>query len=177
MDEICGTRVNIPWQLTPASSKWSLEQLINELCEQSIRLLSLPLHSTLLRKIGPTPTPKWASVKATASVGICEVGSWVFEPVWMMFVYNLYWYWYWPLVEYPSCKHTTLASVLPQTSSHTVPHWLFTQISTLPSFSMLPPTSRSLPVVQGAVFKELYIMHILTDWMQNILSRKKAHSI
>ena len=56
----------------------------------------------------------------------------------------------WPRVEYPSCRHTTVASVLLQESSHTVPHTLFIQISTLPSFGMLPPTNRTSSVLQGA---------------------------
>ena len=58
----------------------------------------------------------------------------------------------WPWLEYPNCRHTTVASSVPQESSQTVPHSLFMQISTLPSFGMLPPTSRSWPVVQGAVW-------------------------
>ena len=57
-----------------------------------------------------------------------------------------------PLVEYPSCPHTTAASLLSQESSHTVPHCLFMQISTLPSFGMLPPTSLR-PVEHGAMCK------------------------
>ena len=60
-----------------------------------------------------------------------------------------------PWLEYPSCRHTTVASALPQESSHTVPHKLSTQISTLPSFVMLPPASRSWPFVHGAVVKKL----------------------
>ena len=57
-----------------------------------------------------------------------------------------------PWVGYPSCRHTTVASELPQESSHTVPHSLFMQISTLPSFALLPPASRSWPVVQETVW-------------------------
>ena len=57
---------------------------------------------------------------------------------------------FWPCVEYPSCLHTTVASVELQPSSHTVPHTLFIQISTLPSFGTLPPTSCSWPVKHGA---------------------------
>ena len=59
----------------------------------------------------------------------------------------------WPCVEYPSCRHTTVASLVPQESSHTVPHILSMQISTLPSFAMLPPASCSWPFVQGAIHK------------------------
>ena len=61
--------------------------------------------------------------------------------------------WIWPCVKYPSCRHTTVASLLSQLSWHTVPHALPTQISTRPSFGMLPPASLSWPVVQGAVGK------------------------
>ena len=68
----------------------------------------------------------------------------------------------WPWVRYPSCRHTTVASVLPQESSHTVPHTLFMQISTVPSFGMLPPTSRNWPAVQETahdISERLFIEH------------------
>ena len=55
-----------------------------------------------------------------------------------------------PWVEYPSCRHTTEASILLQPSSHTVPHTLFIHISTLPSFGTLPPTNRRGALVHGA---------------------------
>ena len=58
----------IPWHLTPASSEWPLKQLTIELCEQSVRLASLPVQPTPPRYIGPAPAPKWALWKATASV-------------------------------------------------------------------------------------------------------------
>ena len=57
-----------PWHRTPASSAWPLEQLTVELREQSIRLVSLPVQPTLSRYISPVPAPKWALLKATASV-------------------------------------------------------------------------------------------------------------
>ena len=66
---------------------------------------------------------------------------------------------HWPWVEYPSCRQATVASAFPQESPHTVPHTLFMQISTLPSFAMLPPASLSWPFVQGAVNK----VHML-EW-------------
>ena len=133
-----------PWHLTPASSEWPIEQLTKELCGQSVRLLSLPVQSTLSRWIGPAPKPKWARPKDTA-------------PVWWISrmkqcTYLLDQSLFWPFVVYPSCWHTTEASVLSQESSHTVPHRLFVQISTLPSFGMLPPASRSWPVVQTAEY-------------------------
>ncbi len=55
-----------------------------------------------------------------------------------------------PVVEYPSCRHTTVASAEPQESSQTVPHSLLMQISILPSLGMLPPASRMSPVEHGA---------------------------
>ena len=48
----------------------------------------------------------------------------------------------------PSCLQTTDASLLSQRSSHTVPHTLPKQISTLPSISVWPPTRRTSPSVQ-----------------------------
>ena len=80
-----------------------------------------------------------------------------------------HWYSFRPWLEYPSCLHTTVASSLLQPSSHTVPHSLFIQISTLPSFWMLPPTSRSLPVVQTAVkwYVQYYVS--LLHWLACML--------
>ena len=60
----------------------------------------------------------------------------------------------WPWLEYSNCRHTTVASSVPQESSHTVPHSLFMQISTLPSFGMLPPASRRWPSTHGAVWQK-----------------------
>ena len=57
---------------------------------------------------------------------------------------------YEPVIEYPSCLHTTVASVTPHESSQTVPHSLLMQISILPSFGTLPPASRMSPVEHGA---------------------------
>ena len=41
-----------------------------------MRLLSLPLQATLSRWIGPAPVPKWALVKATASVSMIMHHIW-----------------------------------------------------------------------------------------------------
>ena len=49
---------------------------------------------------------------------------------------------------YPSCLHTTLASLLSQPLSHTVPHTPLMQISTLPALLTGPPTKRTVPLVQ-----------------------------
>ena len=50
--------------------------------------------------------------------------------------------------------------MLSQESSHTVPHRLFIQTSTLPSFGMLPPTSRNWPVVQTAERNRRNYVHL-----------------
>ena len=60
--------------------------------------------------------------------------------------------------EYPSCLQTTLASNDDHKSSQTVPHMLKRQISTRPWFGRLPPTSRTLPWLQGAAVSILHIM-------------------
>ena len=59
--------------------------------------------------------------------------------------------------EYPSCLQTTLASNDDHKSSQTVPHMLKRQISTRPWFGRLPPTSRTLPWLQGAAVSILHI--------------------
>ena len=52
------------------------------------------------------------------------------------------------LTLYPSCLHTTLASLLSQLLWHTVPHTPLMQISTLPALSRGPPAKRTVPVMQ-----------------------------
>lgn len=49
---------------------------------------------------------------------------------------------------YPSCLHTTLASVTFQVLLHTVPHSLLLQISTRPSKLLSEPASRTSPSLQ-----------------------------
>ena len=83
--------------------------------------------------------------------------------------------WFWPWVEYPSCRHTTVASVLLQPSSHTVPHTLFIQISTLPSFGTLPPTSRSWPVVHGTAMELQSWLLVTFIYYPNILWFRKYY--
>ena len=53
-----------------------------------------------------------------------------------------------PVLLYPSCPHATLASLVPQKSSHTVPHWPLIQTSTRPSRVKNPPTKRMVPCTQ-----------------------------
>ena len=55
------------------------------------------------------------------------------------------------VVMNPSCLHTTLASLLSHPSSHTVPHSLLIQISTLPSKGLKPPDNLTSPYEQLAV--------------------------
>ena len=49
----------------------------------------------------------------------------------------------------PSCLHTTLASMLSQKSSHTVPQWLLMHTSTRPSLGKNPPARRTDPLEQA----------------------------
>ena len=58
-----------------------------------------------------------------------------------------------PPVNIPSCLHTTRASVSSQSSSHTVPQLPLWQISTRPSYSFLPPTSRMSELLQTVVME------------------------
>ena len=50
-----------------------------------------------------------------------------------------------------SCLQTTAASIVSQSSSHTVPHWLLKQISTLPALDDTLSVSRTSPCWQIAV--------------------------
>ena len=50
----------------------------------------------------------------------------------------------------PSCLHTTVASLVSQSSLHTVPHCLWKHTSTRPSKLFLPPTSRISVLLQAA---------------------------
>ena len=53
-----------------------------------------------------------------------------------------------PVVENSSCRQTTVASGVPQKSSHTVPQTLLLQISTRPSRLEGPPLNLKSPLVQ-----------------------------
>jgi hypothetical protein len=54
-----------------------------------------------------------------------------------------------PAGEYPSCLQATLASLVDQKPSQTVPHVSFQQSSTRPSSSVLPPRSLRSPLLQS----------------------------
>ena len=56
---------------------------------------------------------------------------------------------------WPSCLHTTLASLVPKKSSQTVPHCPPRQISILPSVSVTPPMRRISPLVQSNAAEEV----------------------
>ena len=55
-----------------------------------------------------------------------------------------------PREGYPSCLHTTAASLLSQLVSQTVPHLPSTQISTLPSCTLVLPLRRIEPPLHCA---------------------------
>jgi len=56
-----------------------------------------------------------------------------------------------PVRRNPSCPQTTLASVFPQRSSHTVPHALLWQTSTRPWLEFAPPTSLTSPLTHPVI--------------------------
>ena len=73
-----------------------------------------------------------------------------------------------PIVENPSCLQTTVASILSQFTSHTVPHTPFKQISTLPSNSVWPPLNRTAPSVHATNRGELiFIVKLELGWLKN----------
>ena len=59
-----------------------------------------------------------------------------------------------PVVAYPSCLQTTVASGLLQLLWHTVPQALLMHTSTLPSYWEVPPTSWTSPCAQVAASTE-----------------------
>ena len=62
---------------------------------------------------------------------------------------TLLWFvWYSLRMESPNCLQTTVASLVSQWSSHTVPQVSLKQISTLPSLDTEPPTSLRSPSLQ-----------------------------
>ena len=58
----------------------------------------------------------------------------------------------WLCREYPSCLHTTPASLASHILSHTVPHCWLRHTSTFPSRSELPPRSCTSPSLQAKNF-------------------------
>ena len=64
------------------------------------------------------------------------------------------------VVTNPSCLQTTLASLSSHPSSHTVPHSLLIQISTLPSKGLKPPDNLTSPYEQLAVTRYIYVLFI-----------------
>ena len=99
-------------QVTPASSWWPQLWIPHPWKSHWFKLVSLPVHLTFFIQICPVPWPKWAYDQACTA----------------------------PLVN-PSCRQTTLAPLMSQPSSQTVPHWLLWKTSTRPSWSPVPPTS------------------------------------
>ena len=122
--------------LTPASSVCLQLSIVR--WGHWMRILSDPPQPTLSICMGPVPWPKCALENAWASVIIIvhTLSKLIITKKPAV---------YWPAVPYPSCLQTTLASAVDQESSHTVPHTLFRQISTLPSSWFWPPTSLRSP--------------------------------
>ena len=73
-----------------------------------------------------------------------------------------------PAGENPSCLQTTAASCASQSRSQTVPHLLLKHISTLPSCSFVPLTSRTPNVkhgIGGCVGGGVWLVGWLVGWM------------
>ena len=141
----CTCHQKLPGHRTPTSSLcWQvwipIPRFVQLRSEDSV-----PLHPTRSRKIPPLPLPKTALLWTVAPVGSSKfymLTSYTSVYTWTLVCVNL------PIVGYPNCLHTTLASGLVKELSQTVPHWLLKQISTLPSPSLRPPTKRTEPLVQ-----------------------------
>ena len=127
----------IPSHPTPASVEcWQLCVRIG-LLEHSSNWLALEVHWTSSKKMGPVPAPKWAKLYATpAAERYMKIRLALHYKTFKNAL---------PVYAYPSCLQTTVASVVSQRSSHTVPHWLLMHTSTLPSYWLEPPTRRMLP--------------------------------
>jgi len=151
-------------QIIPASSPWLQLWMPIPLWGQTSRAVSFPLQPNSSRKMGPVPRPKfdpiipfikllWVVAIASASwankqalLYVCMYGSkHVHHIKTMLITSRLHGL---PLVDIPSCLHTTIASVSSHPSSHTVPQLPLWQISTRPSYSFLPPTSRTSELLQ-----------------------------
>ena len=101
--------------VTLASSEWSQLWTFQGMCVHSSREASPPLHFRLFMLMVPSPLPKKASPWASSAS------------------------------PHPTCRHTTLASLRSQASSHTVPHQPSENTSTRPSHQWFPFTSLSCP--------------------------------
>ena len=73
-----------------------------------------------------------------------------------------------PYGEYPSCLHTTLASLLSQKSSQMVPQVPLTHTSTLPRCSLTLPESRTSPFVQDTLNDKITSMNTLKTWNKTL---------
>lgn len=66
-----------------------------------------------------------------------------------------------PAEESPSCLHTTLASLLSQPLSHTVPHLLLRQSSMRPSRAVVPWTTLTSPSGQPSGVNTQHTYHLI----------------
>lgn len=100
--------LSLPKQITPTSSAWSQLCLPHPRCLQSQIADSFPLHARSSSQICPEPAPNLA------------------EPEKLM------------ALPHPSCLQITEAWSLLKLSSHTVPHFPWNFISTLPEHRLSP---------------------------------------
>ena len=103
----------IPEHTTPASSPWPQLCSPRVECRQCIRDVSLPIQPTSSSQMAPWPWPKKELDLAVLAV------------------------------PQSMALHTTSASLMSHSSSHTVPHWPSCWTSTLPEHLSVPLTSLS----------------------------------
>ena len=113
-------------------------------------VVSDPLHDTSSIRIGPDPWPKKALFSAIASAGKVYLKR-VYHGTAHLIFHVL------PLAENPSCRHTTLASLLSQSSSQTVPHSPDMNNSTRPSQERRLPINLMSPCTAPSVYDRLRI--------------------
>ena len=110
-------------------------------------LVSLPMHTTELMMTGPAPWPKFALYSGVRPIiNIKDIHNEnTIAATYILFA-TIYMYNHLPVVAYPSCLHTTEASVASHVLSHTLPHTPPEQYSTLPSLLPCPAASLTVPL-------------------------------
>ena len=134
----------------------------------SVRRDSSPLHCTLSSSGILVPGPK-SAVNTTSSTPLNTPKMYIFIGIKIeQFVLHIII----TLPCNPSCLHTTFEFSSLHPSSHILPHVLFRQISTLPSFASDPPTSLTSPssqvssVMMIVLYTDLPILE--TRWLIKI---------
>ena len=81
-----------------------------------------------------------------------------------------------PVSLNPNCLHATLASLVDQKSSQTVPQSLLLQISTRPSRLFAPSLSLMSPCVQAASVKLINVWRTMSSFPHTCINRLTSHT-